>query len=242
MKLSNSKQKNVALIHQGSLENIRYDILRKEKEQLQKDFKISQDKDIDKIIALENQVKFLNDVVYQTNQSVQTIHMLAPNPSSYYNGRASFVNPMYLKKAQSEKPCLYKLPYDKDDLMNIFAPNCDETLIHEEESRSKLDKDLTRANASEFEKLLKEEMFDDLHYVQSLEKELEELQSDKTEFSNEYDLLLQECLSKDILYVALSSMADIDEYSEMACKFLEKVKECECLEIELSKQKDTVSK
>nr|GEV49526.1 Gag-Pol polyprotein [Tanacetum cinerariifolium] len=35
------------------------------------------------------------------------------------------------------------------------------------------------------------------------------------------------------------SMTDIDEYSEMACKYLEKVKECECLEIELSKQKDT---
>ncbi|GJR48699.1 retrovirus-related pol polyprotein from transposon TNT 1-94 [Tanacetum coccineum] len=85
-------------------------------------------------------------------------------------------------------------------------------------------------------------MFDDLQYVQSLEKELDELQSDKTEFSNEYDLLLQECLSKDILCVALSSMTDIDEYSKMACKYLEKVKECECLEIELSKQKDTVCK
>ncbi|GJZ94637.1 hypothetical protein Tco_0666840 [Tanacetum coccineum] len=100
----------------------------------------------------------------------------------------------------------------------------------------------TRANASKFEKLLKEEMFDDLQYVQSLEKELDELQSDKTKFSNEYDLLLQECLSKVILCVALSSMTDIDEYSKMACKYLEKVKESECLEIELSKQKDTICK
>ncbi|GJV85633.1 hypothetical protein Tco_1525531 [Tanacetum coccineum] len=99
----------------------------------------------------------------------------------------------------------------------------------------------TRANASESEKLLKEEMLDDLQYVQSLEKELDELQSDKTEFSNEYDILLQECLSKDILYVALSSMTDIAQYSEMACKYLEKVKECECLEIELSKQTDSLS-
>ncbi|GJY08166.1 hypothetical protein Tco_0375220 [Tanacetum coccineum] len=186
------KEKNDPLIHQGSLEKIRYDLLRKEKEQFQKDFKISQDKDIDKINALENQVKFLNDVVYKTNQYVQTIHMLAPNSSSYYNDRASFVNHMYLKKAQSKKPCLYKVSYDKDDLANIFAPNYDETLILEEESRSKLDKDLqsrmehrmdkpitheitvlvkdllmplaerTRANASEFEIFLKEEMFDDL--------------------------------------------------------------------------------
>ncbi|GJV85632.1 hypothetical protein Tco_1525530 [Tanacetum coccineum] len=135
------KEKNAALINQGSLENIRYDLLQIEKEQLQKDFKISQDKDIDKIITLENQVKFLNDVVYKTNKFVQTIHMLAPNLSSYYNGRASFVNPMYLKRAQSAKPCLYRVPYDKDDLVNIFARNCDETLILEDESRSKLDKD-----------------------------------------------------------------------------------------------------
>ncbi|GJT69852.1 hypothetical protein Tco_1029138 [Tanacetum coccineum] len=138
------KEKNVALIHKGSLEHIRYDLLRKEKEQLQKDFKISQDKDIDKIIALENQVKFLNDVVYKTNQSVQTIHMLAPNPSLYYNGRASFVNPKYLKKAQSKKSCLYKVSFDKDDLANIFAPNSEETLILEKESRSKLDKELVK--------------------------------------------------------------------------------------------------
>ncbi|GKG47117.1 hypothetical protein Tco_0504314, partial [Tanacetum coccineum] len=49
-----------------------------------------------------------------------------------------------------------------------------------------------RANASEFDKVLKEEMFEDLQYVQSLEKELDALQYDKDEFSNEYDLLLQE--------------------------------------------------
>ncbi|GKC20580.1 hypothetical protein Tco_1022730 [Tanacetum coccineum] len=100
----------------------------------------------------------------------------------------------------------------------------------------------TRVNASEFERVLKEEMFDDLQYFQSLEKELDKLQFDKNEFSNEYDLLFQECLINNIMCVALSSIADIDEYSEMACKYLEKIKECECLEIELSKQINTVSR
>ncbi|GKD03981.1 hypothetical protein Tco_1178955 [Tanacetum coccineum] len=70
--------------------------------------------------------------------------MLAPNPSSYYNGRASFVNHMYLKKAQSKKAYLYKVSFDKDDLANIFAPNSEETLILEKESKSKLDKDLVK--------------------------------------------------------------------------------------------------
>ncbi|GJX84976.1 gag-pol polyprotein [Tanacetum coccineum] len=85
-------------------------------------------------------------------------------------------------------------------------------------------------------------MFEDLEYVQSLEKELDELQPEKNEFSNEYDLLLQEWLTNNIMCAALSSMADIDEYSEMACKYMEKIKECECLENELSKQKENVSK
>ncbi|GJZ68470.1 hypothetical protein Tco_0631710 [Tanacetum coccineum] len=64
---------------------MRFNTRCKESEQMKKDFKISQDKDIDKLIALENQVKFLNDIAYKTNQSVQTIHMLAPNPSLTYN-------------------------------------------------------------------------------------------------------------------------------------------------------------
>ncbi|GKB44562.1 hypothetical protein Tco_0889504 [Tanacetum coccineum] len=93
-----------------------------------------------------------------------------------------------------------------------------------------------------FEYVLKKEMFKYLEYVQSLKKEVDELQLDKNEFSNEYDLYLQQCLTNNIMCAALSSMADIDEYSEMACKYMEKIKECQCLEIELSKQKDNVCK
>ncbi|GJY02683.1 hypothetical protein Tco_0360835 [Tanacetum coccineum] len=130
--------------------------------------------------------------------------MLAPNPSSSYNGRPSFVNLKYLKNAQSKKPCLYKMSYDKDDLGNIFAPNCEETLILEEESRSKLDKELIK-------KALKQEMFEDIQYVQSLKKKVDKLESEKAEFSNEYDLLLKECLSKDIKCAILHSFDNIDE-------------------------------
>ncbi|GKB39110.1 hypothetical protein Tco_0884052 [Tanacetum coccineum] len=69
--------------------------------------------------------------------------MLAPKGSTY-NGRPTFANPMYLKKAQSEKPCLYEIPYDKYDLTNMFAPDREETLTLEQESRSKLNKDLVK--------------------------------------------------------------------------------------------------
>ncbi|GJU27344.1 hypothetical protein Tco_1165965 [Tanacetum coccineum] len=133
--------------------------------------------------------------------------MLAPNLSSSYNGRPSFVNPKYLKKTQSEKPCLYKMPYDKDDLANIFAPNCDETLILEEESRSKLDKEFIKKYDCTYQ--------NNLQYVQSLENEVDEFESEKAEFSNEYDLFLQECLSKDITCAILHYFDNIDEQIEM---------------------------
>ncbi|GJV75661.1 hypothetical protein Tco_1507245, partial [Tanacetum coccineum] len=67
--------------------------------------------------------------------------MLAPKGSTF-NGRPTFANPMYLKKAQSEKPCLYEIPYDTSDPANRF-PDREETLTLEKESRSKLNKDLT---------------------------------------------------------------------------------------------------
>ncbi|GJX09130.1 hypothetical protein Tco_0198989 [Tanacetum coccineum] len=69
--------------------------------------------------------------------------MLAPKCSTY-NGRPTFANPRYLKKAQSEKPYLYEIPYDTSDLANRFAPNREETMTLANESRSKLNKDYVK--------------------------------------------------------------------------------------------------
>ncbi|GJS89727.1 hypothetical protein Tco_0772363 [Tanacetum coccineum] len=93
----------------------------------------------------------------------------------------------------------------------------------------------TVSNAFIFEEALKKEICEDLKYVQSLEKKVDEFETQKAKFLNEYDLLVQECLLNDIICTILRSFDDIDEYSEMACKYLEKVKECERFEMELSK-------
>ncbi|GKD20788.1 hypothetical protein Tco_1222491 [Tanacetum coccineum] len=125
--------------------------------------------------------------------------------------KPSFANPKYLKKAQSEKPCLYKVPFDKDDLVNIFAPDYVETLILEQESRSKLNIDLVK------------------EYDYSNQNSLYEIFTSQTR------------KSLDELYVANEILLWlIDEYYEMTCKYMEKIKECECLEIKLSKQKDNL--
>ncbi|GJR56004.1 hypothetical protein Tco_1406525 [Tanacetum coccineum] len=89
---------------------------------------------------------------------------------------------------------------------------------------------------------LKQEMHDDLKYVESLEKEVDELESDKAEFSNMYDMLLQECVSNDVMCSYLHSLSDLDAHTELQCLYLHKVKECDCLAQKLSKQTKSVCK
>ncbi|GJW14895.1 hypothetical protein Tco_0019028 [Tanacetum coccineum] len=71
---------------------------------------------------------------------------LTDESSSYVHhwNRSTFANPKYLKKAQSEKPRLYEIPYDTSDPANRFCPNGEETVTLEKESRSKLDKDTVK--------------------------------------------------------------------------------------------------
>ncbi|GJZ37671.1 hypothetical protein Tco_0583862 [Tanacetum coccineum] len=137
------KEKHDELFKQSLLTNSHYEGLVKKKTKVITDLRVKEEKDIDKMIPMEKQLKFLNEIVYKRNQSIQTIHMLAPKGPSF-NGRPTFTNPMYLKKAQSEKPCLYEIPYDQSDLANRLVPDRKETLNLEKESRSKLNKDLVR--------------------------------------------------------------------------------------------------
>ncbi|GJS22288.1 hypothetical protein Tco_0450920 [Tanacetum coccineum] len=116
------KEKHDELVKQSFLTKSHYEGLVKEKTKVITDLKLKEEKDIDKMISMEKQLKFLNEIVYKRNQSIQTIHMLAPKGLTF-NGRPTFANLMYLKKAQSEKPCLYEIPYDTSDPANRFVPD-----------------------------------------------------------------------------------------------------------------------
>ncbi|GJS65251.1 hypothetical protein Tco_0679815 [Tanacetum coccineum] len=63
-----------------------------------------------------------------------------------------------------------------------------------------------------FEHELKTEMHEDYEYVKSLEKEVDELESEKANFSNMYDLLLEECVSKDVICSYLPSLSDLKAF------------------------------
>ncbi|GJV53864.1 hypothetical protein Tco_1449605, partial [Tanacetum coccineum] len=77
----------------------------------------------------------------------------------------------------------------------------------------------TFTNASNFEKVLKDEMSEDLKYVQSLEKEVDDLkyqlETEKEDFSKYDDLLLQECFYQKHLCEILRSY-DIDQFTDLA--------------------------
>ncbi|GJV84324.1 retrovirus-related pol polyprotein from transposon TNT 1-94 [Tanacetum coccineum] len=163
------KEKHDELVKQSLLTKSHYEGLVKEKTKVITDLKLKEEKDIDKMISMENQLKFLNEIVYKRSQSIQTIHMLAPKCPTF-NGRPTFANLMYLKKAQYEKPCLYAIPHDQSDPANRLIPDREEILTLEEESQSKLSKDLVKP--FDYTKL------NNLKYVESLEDEIDELESD----------------------------------------------------------------
>nr|GEU37289.1 hypothetical protein [Tanacetum cinerariifolium] len=311
------KEKHDELMKQSLLTKSHYEGLVKQKTKVITDLKLREEQDIEKMLLMEKQLKFLNEVVYKRSQSIKTIHMMAPKVSTY-NGRPTFANPRYLKQAQSEISCLYAFPYDQNTYANRLIPDGEETLALKRESRSKLNKDSVRPydytklnslyeifkpptqdkirraynvmtnNINHFKEIidnawikhskdqfraltaqdmeiliqtylmplatktqndsfrfvheLKQEMHVDLKYVESLEKEIDELESDMAEFSDMYDVILQECVSNDVMCSYLQSLSDLDALAELQCMYLHKVKECDCLAQKLSNQTESVSK
>ncbi|GKB70164.1 retrovirus-related pol polyprotein from transposon TNT 1-94 [Tanacetum coccineum] len=122
-----SEMKKELIAHQESIF-----IMSQEKEAQKKFYKTREDKELKKVIALENKIKVLDDIVYKTGQSVQTMNMLNRNC------KTSFVKPEFLKKAQRAKPRLYGIGCHNDNLALMLAPESDETIRLAQESRSKL--------------------------------------------------------------------------------------------------------
>nr|GEW29993.1 hypothetical protein [Tanacetum cinerariifolium] len=101
-------------------------------------YKTREDNELDKVIALEIIVKVLDNIVYKTGQSVQTMNMLNNKC------RTSFEKPEFLKKAQRPNPRLYDIGCYNDNIALMLAPESDEVIRLEKESQSKLN-DLIRA-------------------------------------------------------------------------------------------------
>nr|GEW00779.1 integrase, catalytic region, zinc finger, CCHC-type, peptidase aspartic, catalytic [Tanacetum cinerariifolium] len=88
-------------------------IMSQEKEAQKKFHKTCEDKELEKVIALENKIKILDEIVYKTGQSVQTMNM------RNRNCKTSFVKPQFLKKTQRANPRLYDIGSRDTDLYSI---------------------------------------------------------------------------------------------------------------------------
>ncbi|GJX43294.1 retrovirus-related pol polyprotein from transposon TNT 1-94 [Tanacetum coccineum] len=120
----------------------------KEKESLTKTFNVFKNeskekeaKNIDKEISLEKKVKELDNIVCKMGQSAQTVHMLT-KPQVFYDNNLKqalgFQNPFYLKKAQQIRLMLYDGSVIAKETNVISIAYSEETLMLEEESRSKM--------------------------------------------------------------------------------------------------------
>nr|GFB22196.1 hypothetical protein [Tanacetum cinerariifolium] len=106
---------------QLSKEKSTVSFLLEEKKKLKSDFKMCEDKFLDKQILLEKRIKELNNIVLKMGQSIQTIHMLLPKTNSFYHTEqkmaSGYQNPFYLKQAQKKQQSLYdgKVLLEKHD-------------------------------------------------------------------------------------------------------------------------------
>ncbi|GJU42022.1 hypothetical protein Tco_1194979 [Tanacetum coccineum] len=212
------KEKHDELVKQSLLTKSHYEGLVKEKTKVITDLKLKEEKDIDKMISMENQLKFLNEIVYKRSQSIQTIHMLAPKCPTF-NGRPTFANPkaneirkkIWRKSFVKTKPNIFKnidfLPVSKSisksrQAYNVMTNNInhlkeivDQAWVKHSNDRLHLrnptaqDMEIlvktclmplalkTQNDSFAFVHELKQEMHADLKYVESLEDEIDELES-----------------------------------------------------------------
>nr|GEV77863.1 hypothetical protein [Tanacetum cinerariifolium] len=114
--------------------------LPKGKKRLKSDFKTCEDKLLDKQVQLEKKIKELNNILVQTGQSIQTIHMLSPKPDSFYHTEQKmalgYQNTFYLKQTQKKQQSLYdeKVLLEKHD--SSIVHDYEETLQLAQESKS----------------------------------------------------------------------------------------------------------
>ncbi|GJT22288.1 hypothetical protein Tco_0892225 [Tanacetum coccineum] len=103
--------------------------------------KEKEDKYMENEIDLEKKIKELDNIICKVGQSAQTVHMLT-EPQAFYDNThkqaLGYQNPFHLKKAQRLKPTLYDGVVLSNTHVAMPVIDDEETLILEEDSRSKM--------------------------------------------------------------------------------------------------------
>ncbi|GJY70792.1 hypothetical protein Tco_0474495 [Tanacetum coccineum] len=110
---------------------------------LKNESKEKEDKYMENEIDLEKKIKEVDNIIFKVGQSAQTVHMLS-KPQAFYDNihkqALGYQNLFYLRKAQRIKPTLYDGTVISKTHVAMHVIDDEETLILEEESRSKMSK------------------------------------------------------------------------------------------------------
>ncbi|GJS39292.1 hypothetical protein Tco_0564335 [Tanacetum coccineum] len=265
---SNNRDKEIDTLKETLSKNV------KEKESLSKtltvfktESKEKESKYIDKEIVLEKQNKELENIICKMYRSMQAMYMLM-KPQVFYDDThkqaLGYQNVFHLKKAQRIKPTLYDGSVIAKEHAVISVIDDEETLILEEESRSKIVIAKEHAVISvidDEETLILEEesrskittsdaiTADEITEVQSVFNQMKDV-VDKCSVDKNYfeiqikqlridnDQLLNQIMFQEIMHIAMTSIDNVDVNMSGVneyCKYLE-------LETELLKKKDFVEK
>ncbi|GKA74816.1 hypothetical protein Tco_0781118 [Tanacetum coccineum] len=207
-------------------------------------------KNIDKEIALEKKVKELDNIVCKMGQFAQTVHMLT-KPQVFYDNNLKqalgFQNLFYLKKVQHIRPMLYDGSVIAKETNVISIADSEETLMLEEESRSKMLLKQSDPMVLKHKVTIKPVNYVELNRLSNI---LAPRELPKKQFLIENNLLLDQIIYQDIVNIVVNSSLDLNtsvnvksfvamndsvNYEEMYNKCLE-------LEVELIKQHNMVEK
>ncbi|GJX19687.1 retrovirus-related pol polyprotein from transposon TNT 1-94 [Tanacetum coccineum] len=134
---ANKEQKNESITAELERYKERVKIL---EQRLNIDLK-KEDKYMENEIDLEKKIKELDNIICKVGQSAQTVHMLT-KPQAFYDNThkqaLGYQNLFYLRKAQRMKPTLYDGVVLSNTHIAMHVIDDEETLILEEESRSKM--------------------------------------------------------------------------------------------------------
>nr|GEV41359.1 hypothetical protein [Tanacetum cinerariifolium] len=207
--------------------------------------------DVDENKKIQKQLKKANTTLAQELKECKTILVeTSKSLRESISVRDSFLVALQTKQTEFEKYKAFNdrtIDYDKlermlnETLDQFHAPTAQDMEILIQTCLMPL-ATKTQNDSFIFVHEFKQEMHANLKYVESLEKEMDELEFDKAEFLNMYDVILQECVSNDVKCFYLMSLSNLDALDELQCMYLHKVKECDCLPQKLSNQTKSVSK
>ncbi|GJS43097.1 hypothetical protein Tco_0568140 [Tanacetum coccineum] len=252
-----SDMKKELVAHQEKLS-----IMSQEKEAQKKFYKTREDKEMEKVIALENKISFVKPEFLKKAQRA--------NPRLYdigcYNDNLTLMlapeSDDLIRLAHESRSKLSDLikPFDYNQLNNLydlFVPQREKSA--EQRIFKSFDPFVQNtiagnfspqirailANFDKFHSCLTEEMVDDLRYFKSLKLEVDSLKSQletqKTQFLNEIDRLSREYYYADHMNAILGVYTKLDEVTNLQCDYLDAVENCQRLEKERSKRSENVN-